>query len=181
MTSVSFLLSLQVISERRSGCWFVHLSIKSSLVFLGEAPLFSGLLKVHPVPPCSHQSLKSAELRVMWQSISSGYKCQSSVTAQLQRGEHRSALALEQRLWSPLRLTLLGKLRRLMLWLLVVYMSIPFIIKLCPSIQAKLVFLNFGEFKQLKSEIIIFQVFWENDHHHFVCRTSDQTVWQVLE
>lgn len=33
-----------------------------------------------------------------------------------------------------------------MLWLLVVYVSVPFIIKLCPSIQAKLVFLNFGEF-----------------------------------
>lgn len=39
-----------------------------------------------------------------------------------------------------------------MLCLLVVYLSVPFIIKLCPSIQAKLVFLNFGEFKQLKSE-----------------------------
>lgn len=49
-------------------------------------------------------------------------------------------------------MTLLGKLRRLLLWLLLVYVSVPFIIKLCPSIQAKLVFLNFGEFKQLKSE-----------------------------
>lgn len=57
-----------------------------------------------------------------------------------------------QALWCPLRLTLLGKLRRLVLWLLLVYVSVPFIIKLCPSIQAKLVFLNFGEFKQLKSE-----------------------------
>lgn len=56
------------------------------------------------------------------------------------------------RLCSPLRLTLLGKLRRLLLWLLLLYVSVPFIIKLCPSIQAKLVFLNFGEFKQLKSE-----------------------------
>lgn len=37
-----------------------------------------------------------------------------------------------------------------MLCLLVVYVSVPFIIKLCPSIQAKLIFLNFGEFKQLK-------------------------------
>ncbi|XP_078017081.1 lysophosphatidylserine lipase ABHD12 isoform X2 [Epinephelus lanceolatus] len=41
------------------------------------------------------------------------------------------------------RLGLVGKLKRIMLWLLVVYVSIPFIIKLCPSIQAKLVFLNF--------------------------------------
>eukprot|EP00066_Takifugu_rubripes_P009326 XP_003976169.2 PREDICTED: monoacylglycerol lipase ABHD12 [Takifugu rubripes] len=41
------------------------------------------------------------------------------------------------------RLTLLGRLKRLMLWLLVVYVSVPFIVKLCPSIQAKLVFLNF--------------------------------------
>lgn len=43
------------------------------------------------------------------------------------------------------RLGLVGKLKRVVLWLLLVYVSIPFIIKLCPSIQAKLVFLNFGE------------------------------------
>ncbi|XP_029376969.1 lysophosphatidylserine lipase ABHD12 isoform X2 [Echeneis naucrates] len=41
------------------------------------------------------------------------------------------------------RLGLAGKLKRLLLWILVVYISIPLIIKLCPSIQAKLVFLNF--------------------------------------
>ncbi|XP_034463997.1 lysophosphatidylserine lipase ABHD12-like isoform X1 [Hippoglossus hippoglossus] len=41
------------------------------------------------------------------------------------------------------RLSLLGKMQRIVLWLLLVYISIPFIIKLCPSIQAKLVFLNF--------------------------------------
>uniref|UniRef100_A0A3P9B632 Abhydrolase domain containing 12, lysophospholipase n=1 Tax=Maylandia zebra TaxID=106582 RepID=A0A3P9B632_9CICH len=40
-------------------------------------------------------------------------------------------------------LGLVGKLKRVVLWLLLVYVSIPFIIKLCPSIQAKLVFLNF--------------------------------------
>lgn len=50
------------------------------------------------------------------------------------------------------RLTLLGKLRRLMLWLLVVYVSVPFIVKLCPSIQAKLVFLNFGELVRMGGE-----------------------------
>ncbi|XP_008319747.1 lysophosphatidylserine lipase ABHD12 isoform X2 [Cynoglossus semilaevis] len=37
----------------------------------------------------------------------------------------------------------MGKLKRAFLWILVFYISIPFIIKLCPSIQAKLVFLNF--------------------------------------
>lgn len=37
------------------------------------------------------------------------------------------------------------KLRRLLLWLLLLYASIPVLVKLCPSIQAKLVFLNFGE------------------------------------
>lgn len=37
-----------------------------------------------------------------------------------------------------------------MLWLLVVYVSVPFIVKLCPSIQAKLVFLNFGESSSLR-------------------------------
>uniref|UniRef100_A0A7N9AUS8 Lysophosphatidylserine lipase ABHD12 n=1 Tax=Mastacembelus armatus TaxID=205130 RepID=A0A7N9AUS8_9TELE len=41
------------------------------------------------------------------------------------------------------RLGLLGKLKRIMLWLFLVYVSVPVIIKLCPSIQAKLVFLNF--------------------------------------
>ncbi|XP_033835510.1 lysophosphatidylserine lipase ABHD12 [Periophthalmus magnuspinnatus] len=35
------------------------------------------------------------------------------------------------------------RLRRLFLWLMLFYVSIPVIIKLCPSIQAKLVFLNF--------------------------------------
>uniref|UniRef100_A0A3P9PCD6 Abhydrolase domain containing 12, lysophospholipase n=1 Tax=Poecilia reticulata TaxID=8081 RepID=A0A3P9PCD6_POERE len=44
---------------------------------------------------------------------------------------------------SLLRLGLLGKIKRMMMVLLVVYVSIPFIIKLFPSIQAKLVFLNF--------------------------------------
>ncbi|XP_069033277.1 lysophosphatidylserine lipase ABHD12 [Embiotoca jacksoni] len=41
------------------------------------------------------------------------------------------------------RLGLLAKGRRVLLWLLVLYVSIPVLIKLCPSIQAKLVFLNF--------------------------------------
>lgn len=41
------------------------------------------------------------------------------------------------------RRSFLQKLRRLVLWLFIVYVSIPVIIKLCPSIQAKLVFLNF--------------------------------------
>lgn len=41
---------------------------------------------------------------------------------------------------------LLRKLKRMVLWLLLVYVSVPFIIKMCPSIQAKLVFLNFGVF-----------------------------------
>ncbi|MEQ2232572.1 Monoacylglycerol lipase abhd12 [Ilyodon furcidens] len=41
------------------------------------------------------------------------------------------------------RLGLLGKMKRIMMVLLLVYISIPFIIKLFPSIQAKLVFLNF--------------------------------------
>ncbi|KAM4599503.1 lysophosphatidylserine lipase ABHD12 isoform 1-T1 [Fundulus diaphanus] len=41
------------------------------------------------------------------------------------------------------RLGLLGKMKRIMMVLLVVYITIPVIIKLFPSIQAKLVFLNF--------------------------------------
>uniref|UniRef100_A0A3Q4GZD3 Lysophosphatidylserine lipase ABHD12 n=1 Tax=Neolamprologus brichardi TaxID=32507 RepID=A0A3Q4GZD3_NEOBR len=48
---------------------------------------------------------------------------------------------------SVLRLGLVGKLKRVVLWLLLVYVSIPFIIKLCPSIQAKLVFLNFARLR----------------------------------
>ncbi|XP_076834266.1 lysophosphatidylserine lipase ABHD12 [Brachyhypopomus gauderio] len=35
------------------------------------------------------------------------------------------------------------RVRRIFLWILGIYIAIPFIIKLCPSIQAKLVFLNF--------------------------------------
>uniref|UniRef100_A0A8C6YZ35 Abhydrolase domain containing 12, lysophospholipase n=1 Tax=Nothoprocta perdicaria TaxID=30464 RepID=A0A8C6YZ35_NOTPE len=35
------------------------------------------------------------------------------------------------------------RLRRLLFWLLGVYIAIPFLVKLCPAIQAKLVFLNF--------------------------------------
>ncbi|XP_028844531.1 lysophosphatidylserine lipase ABHD12 isoform X4 [Denticeps clupeoides] len=38
---------------------------------------------------------------------------------------------------------LMWKLRRIFMWLFGVYIAIPFLIKLCPSIQAKLVFLNF--------------------------------------
>nr|XP_009671473.1 PREDICTED: monoacylglycerol lipase ABHD12 [Struthio camelus australis] len=35
------------------------------------------------------------------------------------------------------------RLRRLLIWLLGVYIAIPFLVKLCPAIQVKLVFLNF--------------------------------------
>nr|XP_057915282.1 lysophosphatidylserine lipase ABHD12 [Doryrhamphus excisus] len=41
------------------------------------------------------------------------------------------------------RMGVMSKLRRVASWLLVVYICIPFIVKLCPSIQAKLIFLNF--------------------------------------
>lgn len=37
------------------------------------------------------------------------------------------------------------RLRKLVIWLLGVYIAIPFIVKLCPGIQAKLIFLNFGK------------------------------------
>ncbi|XP_034041618.1 lysophosphatidylserine lipase ABHD12 [Thalassophryne amazonica] len=52
-------------------------------------------------------------------------------------GEERSMGKVYRR-WGVAR-----KLRRTALWLLLVYVSVPFIVKLCPSIQAKLVFLNF--------------------------------------
>ncbi|XP_056332753.1 lysophosphatidylserine lipase ABHD12 [Danio aesculapii] len=38
---------------------------------------------------------------------------------------------------------LMWRLRRILIWLLGIYIAIPVIIKVCPSIQAKLVFLNF--------------------------------------
>ncbi|XP_051866898.1 lysophosphatidylserine lipase ABHD12 [Pristis pectinata] len=38
---------------------------------------------------------------------------------------------------------LLNRIKKVALWFLAVYMCIPFIVKLCPAIQAKLVFLNF--------------------------------------
>lgn len=68
-----------------------------------------------------------------------------------ERVDHGSSSGPGPTDWSLLRLTLLGRLKRLMLWLLVVYVSVPFIVKLCPSIQAKLVFLNFGEFTGRKA------------------------------
>ncbi|XP_043916106.1 lysophosphatidylserine lipase ABHD12-like [Protopterus annectens] len=33
--------------------------------------------------------------------------------------------------------------RKMFMWILILYVAIPFLVKLCPSIQAKLVFLNF--------------------------------------
>uniref|UniRef100_A0A8C7XKT0 Abhydrolase domain containing 12, lysophospholipase n=1 Tax=Oryzias sinensis TaxID=183150 RepID=A0A8C7XKT0_9TELE len=41
------------------------------------------------------------------------------------------------------RLGLVGKIKRIFLVLMIIYVSIPFIVKIFPSIQAKLVFLNF--------------------------------------
>ncbi|KAL0964317.1 hypothetical protein UPYG_G00322170 [Umbra pygmaea] len=41
------------------------------------------------------------------------------------------------------RYGLMGRLKRIFLWVLAIYITIPIIVKLCPSIQAKLVFLNF--------------------------------------
>ncbi|XDV43083.1 hypothetical protein PO909_011629, partial [Leuciscus waleckii] len=38
---------------------------------------------------------------------------------------------------------LMWRLRRILIWVLGIYIAIPVIIKLCPAIQAKLVFLNF--------------------------------------
>uniref|UniRef100_A0A665TVN2 Lysophosphatidylserine lipase ABHD12 n=1 Tax=Echeneis naucrates TaxID=173247 RepID=A0A665TVN2_ECHNA len=61
---------------------------------------------------------------------------------------HLSLTGLEQGEYEKLNLSALKIeavwfLSLLLLWILVVYISIPLIIKLCPSIQAKLVFLNF--------------------------------------
>ncbi|XP_042188946.1 lysophosphatidylserine lipase ABHD12 [Callorhinchus milii] len=41
------------------------------------------------------------------------------------------------------RYRLLDRVKKVALWLLTVYICIPFLVKLCPAIQAKLVFLNF--------------------------------------
>lgn len=37
------------------------------------------------------------------------------------------------------------RLRKVVVWLLGIYIAIPFLVKICPAIQAKLVFLNFGK------------------------------------
>lgn len=50
---------------------------------------------------------------------------------------------------------LMWRLRRMLIWLLGIYIAIPVIIKVCPSIQAKLVFLNFGEY--FKPFFLIFE------------------------
>lgn len=39
----------------------------------------------------------------------------------------------------------MSKVKRAAKWLLILYVCVPFVVKLCPSIQAKLVFLNFGK------------------------------------
>ncbi|XP_055495308.1 lysophosphatidylserine lipase ABHD12 isoform X1 [Leucoraja erinacea] len=49
----------------------------------------------------------------------------------------------EMRIGSRRRSRLLNRIKRVALWILAVYICIPFVIKLCPAIQAKLVFLNF--------------------------------------
>ncbi|XP_013879073.1 lysophosphatidylserine lipase ABHD12 [Austrofundulus limnaeus] len=50
----------------------------------------------------------------------------------------------EERNMKPFRrLGLVGKMKRIMMVLLLIYVSIPIIVKLFPSIQAKLIFLNF--------------------------------------
>ncbi|XP_056147868.1 lysophosphatidylserine lipase ABHD12 [Lampris incognitus] len=41
------------------------------------------------------------------------------------------------------RMSLVSRMKKVLLWLFFVYITIPLLIKLCPSIQAKLVFLNF--------------------------------------
>lgn len=38
------------------------------------------------------------------------------------------------------------RLRKILLCVLGLYVGIPFLIKLCPGIQAKLIFLNFGKY-----------------------------------
>nr|XP_042708674.1 lysophosphatidylserine lipase ABHD12 isoform X2 [Chrysemys picta bellii] len=43
----------------------------------------------------------------------------------------------------PRRYGLWFRLRKLLIWLLGVYIAIPFLVKICPAIQVKLVFLNF--------------------------------------
>ncbi|MGH0153374.1 UNVERIFIED_CONTAM: hypothetical protein FKN15_025043 [Acipenser sinensis] len=46
-------------------------------------------------------------------------------------------------LFLSFRNVLFSRLKRLLIWVIGLYIAIPFIIKLCPAIQAKLVFLNF--------------------------------------
>ncbi|KAG7280317.1 hypothetical protein CRUP_026858 [Coryphaenoides rupestris] len=41
------------------------------------------------------------------------------------------------------RLGMAGRVKRILMWVLLVYICIPVLVKLCPSIQGKLVFLNF--------------------------------------
>ncbi|KAG7456414.1 hypothetical protein JOB18_019018 [Solea senegalensis] len=56
----------------------------------------------------------------------------------------RQGPEVERSMGTPFRrLGVMGKMKRMLLWFLVVYVSVPIVIKLCPSIQAKLVFLNF--------------------------------------
>ncbi|KAB5562014.1 hypothetical protein PHYPO_G00013100 [Pangasianodon hypophthalmus] len=76
---------------------------------------------------------------------------QSSVTntllnrgADLKEQGHKGSPETEKAMGRKCRRSgLMWRLRRIFLWVLGIYIAIPFVIKLCPSIQAKLVFLNF--------------------------------------
>ncbi|NWV83588.1 ABD12 lipase, partial [Dasyornis broadbenti] len=63
----------------------------------------------------------------------------------LRRSLRLPAAAAAEGMKRPLgrRYGLWFRLRKLILWLLGMYIAIPFLVKLCPAIQAKLVFLNF--------------------------------------
>uniref|UniRef100_A0A8C0JBG7 Abhydrolase domain containing 12, lysophospholipase n=1 Tax=Chelonoidis abingdonii TaxID=106734 RepID=A0A8C0JBG7_CHEAB len=58
-----------------------------------------------------------------------------SLRHNLRLAGRRSVRAMRYGLWF--------RLRKLLIWLLGVYIAIPFLVKICPAIQVKLVFLNF--------------------------------------
>nr|XP_061794045.1 lysophosphatidylserine lipase ABHD12-like [Nerophis lumbriciformis] len=78
-----------------------------------------------------------------------------------------------------MRSGVLSKVKRAARWLLFIYICIPFIIKLCPSIQAKLVFLNFAKVP-LFLDLTRPSDFGLNHTLNFYLRPLDIGVWHTV-
>ena len=57
------------------------------------------------------------------------------------------------------------RLRKILFCVLGLYVAIPFLIKLCPGIQAKLIFLNFGKCHVSVFSLTLVRVYFHDGLH----------------